>query len=199
MSPFYRSVTLSPKINKRKLACDGGETYFWFILAPQIPPVKTMSLFVWSFYWRMKIPRIKKKKKKKLGSATVTCEAIIFQLIIKKFSSFFISVLTKEKPRELIIINISLQTNPYFLWWWHGHSTSSGSHFTKLENARHRSGKHKSRKAHYYLLLIGCQLGPKHRRGVTEASYRGRRSLLTGSTNQFRSQGYHGPRTFNYW
>lgn len=184
---------------------------------PQSPAVKIMPLFVWSFYWRMKIPKcrgravrrelglsggrgFKKKREREMDQPKLILKQSYFNSLSRNLVPLFISVLTKEKPIELIIINISLKTNPYFLWWWHGHSTSSGNHFTRLEKSKTRFWKAEAETTHHdYLLLFGCQLSPHRREGVTEASHGGRRSLFPGFTLQFPSHGYRGYYVFNYW
>ena len=147
--------------------------------------------------WRK---RVKKKKKREMDQPKLILKQSYFNSLSRNSVPLFISVLTKEKPSELIIINISLKTNPYFLWWWHGHSTSSGNHFTRLEKSKTRFWKAEAETTHHdYLLLFGCQLSPLCRKGVIQASCRGRRSLFPGFTLQFPSQGYRGHCVFNYW
>lgn len=62
--------------------------------------------------WRK---RVKKKKEREMDQPKLILKQSYFNSLSRNSVPLFISVLTKEKPSELIIINISLKTNPYFL------------------------------------------------------------------------------------
>ena len=145
-------ISSALRVKTRKLACDGDKIYFWFILEPHNPQLSKscfclseVSTEEWKYpkcrgQGSQKRDGIKwgksVKKEGSLDQPGLILKQSYFNSLSRNSVPLFISVLTKEKPSELIIINISLKTNPYFLWWWHGHSTSSGSHFTRLEKKK---------------------------------------------------------------
>ena len=126
-------ISSAPRVNTRKPACDGGKAYFWFILEPHKPQLSKSCLClseVSTEEW--KYPKCKgravrrvlglsggrgfKKKERCLDQPGLILKQSYFNSLSRNSGPLFISVLTKEKPSELIIINLSLKTNPYFLW-----------------------------------------------------------------------------------